>query len=311
MKYASAMKYGGELVDAVDCVYDSFKELIPLCPNCKEPVFLRTGGQRESVKGKAYQIGPHWCHFKGISKEQVAGCELRVNGYTEQDRAKIASQARGQRLKLLQRWFWEVFSHSRQGHNSTMQAKIQRAREYSQHTDMLNRSHALVDFCRWGFYYICKNNLNSWIDGFVEESKQLIFDENPNFIANCLIDPSEYSSCVESTRQMFTDAYSIAGLELHKAQVKEVMLFLASRSAQNTLQECLAIYSFSILAIAGGNQDSEIWRIVSEVLRGTRDLSPGDGTYLLRYFIEWLWFIPWASEFQRLEAEAKQRKGAA
>jgi hypothetical protein len=69
MKYASAMKYGGELVDAVDCDYDSFKELIPLCPNCKEPVFLRIGGQRESVKGKAYQIGPHWCHFKGISAE--------------------------------------------------------------------------------------------------------------------------------------------------------------------------------------------------------------------------------------------------
>ena len=112
MKYASAMKYGGELVAAEDCTYDSFKELVPLCPNCKEPVYLRSGGQRESVKGKAYQIGPHWCHFKGISAEQVAGCELRVNGYTEKDRAKIAAQARGQRLKLLQRWFWRVFAGS-------------------------------------------------------------------------------------------------------------------------------------------------------------------------------------------------------
>ena len=109
MKYASAMKYGGELVNAIECDYDSFKQLVPLCPECKEPVYLRAGGERRSSKGKPYKIGAHWCHFKGVSDEQVASCESRVNGYSEKDKQRIANKARGQRLKLLQRWFWKVW----------------------------------------------------------------------------------------------------------------------------------------------------------------------------------------------------------
>ena len=112
MKYASAMKYGGELVNAIECDYDSFKQLVPLCPECKEPVYLRAGGDRKSSKGKPYKIGAHWCHFKGVSDEQVASCESRVNGYSEKDKQRIASKARGQRLKLLQRWMGRIIDRN-------------------------------------------------------------------------------------------------------------------------------------------------------------------------------------------------------
>lgn len=110
MQYAAAMKYGGELVEAVKCDYDSFKQLVPLCPECKEPVYLRAGCDRKSSKGKEYKIPKHWSHFAGKTPEQVAACENRVNGYTEKDKQRIAAQARGQRLKLLQRWFWAVWT---------------------------------------------------------------------------------------------------------------------------------------------------------------------------------------------------------
>jgi len=41
MKYAAAIFYGGQLLDAADANYGSYKELGLLCPNCKSPVFLQ------------------------------------------------------------------------------------------------------------------------------------------------------------------------------------------------------------------------------------------------------------------------------
>lgn len=109
MKYAKAMKLGGELVSADECNYDDFKRLVPLCPECSEPVFLRKGSDRVSTKGKKFKIPQHWSHFDSVSEEQKASCEARVSAYTEKDRQRIASKARGQRLKWLQRWCFSVF----------------------------------------------------------------------------------------------------------------------------------------------------------------------------------------------------------
>lgn len=108
MKIAKSLKYGGELISAEECNYESFKSLMPVCPNCSEPLFLRMGGQRTSKLGKEYSVHSHWCHFKGVSEEQVAGCELRVSGFTDEDRKKIANKARGQRLKVIQRRIWRI-----------------------------------------------------------------------------------------------------------------------------------------------------------------------------------------------------------
>ena len=41
MKYATSVKFGGELINAFDCDYDDYKELQLLCPECKEPVYLQ------------------------------------------------------------------------------------------------------------------------------------------------------------------------------------------------------------------------------------------------------------------------------
>lgn len=107
MKYAKSMKYGGELINAMECDYDSWFTLGVVCPECDESLYLRAGGHRISSKGKPYKVGAHWCHRQG-TPEQVASCEKRVNNYTEKEKAKISAQAKGQRLKLLQRWFWKV-----------------------------------------------------------------------------------------------------------------------------------------------------------------------------------------------------------
>lgn len=348
MKYASAMKYGGELVDAVDCDYDSFKELIPLCPNCKEPVFLRTGGPRESVKGKAYQIGPHWCHFKGISAEQVAGCELRVNGYTEKDRAKIAAQARGQRLKLLQRWFWEVFALShKESFEDGIESAIKKANTFQDrvapwvqnfiglererggdsHADWLERIEHVIHCIQTKSLCIfsCKDfefrngmqeidvskSFEDWFPVLIEFQKKYLAGNVP-FEA-------------ELTSQQ------------HARCVKEVCCFLWSRHNVDILTSIFMLGFWEVIDYADQQPwfqppGFKVWRdgklfidmpmSFSSVQIKTSLVSSESKMIAIN---QWSWIyqiaelhvlyliatIPWASEFQRLEAEARQRKGAA
>jgi hypothetical protein len=288
MKYASAMKYGGELVDAVDCDYESFKELVPSCPNCKETVFLRIGGQRESVKGKAYQIGPHWCHYKGISKEQVAGCELRVNGYTEQDRAKIASQARGQRLKLLQRWFWDVYVNwTPNVSNSCFKEFIEWFRG---NTSWKVDGPRYVKYC---------------IDSIVDDKEsvaELLKNGLESLKEDCLNAESEYGNNPDYALWMEkATLLKGANFSLHYKITLELIDFLSSSRNRNKLLTDVLIVSYM--------------RLISRVMDRGEVMPSGVSQKLwqemMQIFIASIFTIPWASEFQRLEAEAKQRRNAA
>jgi hypothetical protein len=70
-----------------------------MCPECKEPVFLRQASKTASAC---------WCHFKG-SKSDIALCELRVNSYSDNKRKRLANTARNQLLALLRKHFWKVW----------------------------------------------------------------------------------------------------------------------------------------------------------------------------------------------------------
>lgn len=102
MKIAISMRYGGEVISAEECDYDSYLTLSIVCPECHESLFLRAGSSRVSPKGKEYKIPAHWCH-RQASAEQVELCELRVSKYTKEDLERRAKQARGQRLKLIEK----------------------------------------------------------------------------------------------------------------------------------------------------------------------------------------------------------------
>jgi hypothetical protein len=62
MKLACSMRLGGELIAAAECNHEDFQRHKPLCPNCKEPVFLRTGGNRRRGE-TVYQVESYWSHF--------------------------------------------------------------------------------------------------------------------------------------------------------------------------------------------------------------------------------------------------------
>jgi hypothetical protein len=292
MKHASAMKYGGELFAAEDCSYDSFKELVPLCPNCKEPVFLRVGGARLSVKGTEYNVGPHWCHFKGISAEQVAGCESRVNSYTDKDKQRIASQARGQRIKLLQRWFWSVVKKSPAMEGLELQLDVLSATGASQLTDVLIKKakadkYAYVQFIGKisyeDYYMLC-------LDGRESE-----------YNTTSLITASSLARPNERTRKYMREVIAPEinnerAFRLHKKITQEAFLFLVSESNEDIKRTIFLGTAVLWLSMFKPPKDGE--------LRITAD----NTKKMIQQVLMSLMTIPWASEFQRLEAESKQQR---
>lgn len=109
MKYAAAMFYNAQLIDAVDADYDDYKDLGLLCPHCKQPVFLQSGSQR-LVGNTLVEIPPHFKHFKAKDPALVKECVARVAKYDASVIQYWAAQARNQRLRLLQRRFWSLFT---------------------------------------------------------------------------------------------------------------------------------------------------------------------------------------------------------
>jgi len=268
MKHAAAMKYGGELVAALDCNYDSFKELVPLCPECKEPVYLRAGGDRLSSKGKEYKIGAHWCHFKGVSAEQVAACENRVNGYTEKDKQRIAAKARGQRLKLLQRWFWMVADKNKYN----------------------------LDVLEGGVDRDRAQHLIAWMDDGLHLSKHLrnLSEQNsPSII---------YEQVIASEIGKHQSFYGVpTPSHLDQSIAREVLSFLATKLNRHSLAELYQCISNALCNFYRMNEIEDSKADCDNAALGAVD----DALVL------WVFSIPWAAEFQRLEAESQQRKGLA
>lgn len=122
MKTATSIRYGGLLVNAENCNYDSFKHLGLLCPICKRSVFLVGAAQRETHSRKRKDgtttqvkeciVPSHFNHHPDVSKEQVLDCELRSQNLTLLQRTAIAAKARGQRQKTMQRHFWKIVKTS-------------------------------------------------------------------------------------------------------------------------------------------------------------------------------------------------------
>jgi hypothetical protein len=58
MLLASSIRYGGILVEAPECDYNSFKHLGLLCPICKRSVFLVAPKMRPAHNRKIKRVNP-------------------------------------------------------------------------------------------------------------------------------------------------------------------------------------------------------------------------------------------------------------
>lgn len=276
MKFAAAMKYGGELVSATECDYDSFKQLVPLCPECKEPVYLRAGCDRISPKGKEYKVPKHWSHFAGKSAEQIAACESRVNGYTEKDRQRIAAQARGQRLKLLQRWFWKVVQES------PLVKKFYDGWEYEQYPEL---AELLANKFVNGTKKMQKEDLTQKVLSAINkhnEAIELALDDVESFGFFCIF--GEWFDLKPFMR--------ILNLDLHAKITYEVIDFLTT----SRVRPVLAILSEATWRRLGGFKELHFEEEKEAVKREKEIL----GSFIPA-MIEALVMVDWSAEFERLK----------
>lgn len=104
MKYAKLVKLGGELIEAKDADYQDYYGILT-CPECGEPVFLRKGHQRGETVFRAAFV-----HHRAIP--EVSACEMRVGKYSQEYVARVAGEARNQRLRMLEESMWEYLNTS-------------------------------------------------------------------------------------------------------------------------------------------------------------------------------------------------------
>lgn len=285
MKYAKSLAYGGELIDALECEHADFKRLVPLCPNCSNPVHLRIGGDRISAKGTPYKIGPHFAHFAGKSAEEVAACELRVNGYTQADREQIQKVARGQREKWVRRWLWKVFRGFWTGKHPGMPEDLQKK----------------VDF-----YSGTPQGMAEVLDRAMKDPSVITFAAE-HAAVHCEIKstkpvPDDWGGAWGSKVSL---PPSLEGVEkeLHLAILSEIFAYLKTRGARPVLE------NFYRLIYAVDGMDNLANRATLVKGSATKD---GLEKYMMTvaYTLQLFCFVvPWATEFARLEAEEAAKVG--
>jgi len=122
MLLASSIRYGGLLIEAGDCDYNSFKHLGLLCPICKRSVFLVAPTQRqahnrknkagESIAVKGSSVVSHFAHHPEVDRSTVDDCELRSAKITLIQRLQAETTSRNQRRKILQSHCWKIIKTS-------------------------------------------------------------------------------------------------------------------------------------------------------------------------------------------------------
>jgi hypothetical protein len=248
---ASSIRYGGLLVEASECSYESFKQLGLLCPICKRPVFLVQESCREahtrklktgiSTAVKESSVPAHFSHFQDVSKEEIEQCELKSSKITQVQREVTASKARGQRLKVLQRRLWQMLKTSyrlfySEGTDELLQNYFFEA---SYMNEMRSKAYLekLISSCAVSLSH--PTNLQviktSFAEGCVKWSA----------IAEAY--PKQESPIYEGFRNW---PKSILDLKMHEAICLEVLDFLCTKMQRPILNKLIA---YSIFNFAGSN----------------------------------------------------------
>lgn len=115
MKFATSLKFSGELVAAVDCDYDSFKHFMLICPHCKQSVYLigehgRAATVRKLKSGstvpvKESSVSAHFVHHL----LDIESCEAKDLSISNQSILHRKTVARNQRLAIFRDRFWHIF----------------------------------------------------------------------------------------------------------------------------------------------------------------------------------------------------------
>lgn len=206
MRLAASIRYGGQLIEASDVDYDDYKRLGLICPECKSPVFLRQKSERTVA---------HFAHFKASDPALIQKCELRVSSYTKEELESKTREAKNQRLKILQRWFWDIyFKHAfREG-------RIKQAIIDNKRIEQAASRYPIDDSCKWFRQLIKPQDTQKAID----DSILAVTPENLG------------SERVRSLREKLANSE----IELHKLICAEIIEFLKVKRNLPLLEKVIA-----------------------------------------------------------------------
>ena len=212
MRFAASIRYGGQLIEALDVDYEDYKRLGLICPECKSAVFLRNKSERATA---------HFAHFKASDPALVKQCELRVSSYSKEDLERKATQARNQRLKLLQRWFWEVYFKY-----AFREGSIKRMVGETHILEQIKLEHPVDEYVEYFRAHVNKNDVNHAIDNSILTTK-----------------PEDLlSERVRGIREKIANSE----IELHKLICAEVIEFLKTKRNSPLLEKVMACSFFQI-----------------------------------------------------------------
>jgi hypothetical protein len=107
MKFATSLYLGGELISADFADYSTSRESGIVCPFCKEAVFLAREHERKGSK-----VASCWRHYK-LSTNSMFCDNRALSSEGKQLLKQLQSEAHGQRLKLFNRKFWEIYKYKK------------------------------------------------------------------------------------------------------------------------------------------------------------------------------------------------------
>ncbi len=298
------MFFGGQLVDAADADYNSYRDLGLLCPNCKEPIFLQAISQRQ-MGDTLIQIPAHFKHFKVKDPALVKECESRVRQYDASEFQRRASQARNQRLKLLQRHFWSIFAGY---YESEIGVTMNSVIESSPNTFTMRMGQPLSNnFLAQPLTYT-KRLICDFVSALFNNIHLLItWDEkNPNIGVN---------PCF-AVQQHFRESLSgKLDLKMQELIACEVLEFLHSKSSRPLVEKLFAVACHDLVhTLADGIKLGLIGDDGSDLVR--RQMSGGGVVfraqfwnipknreifyfYAINLICLWLAIVPWAKQMKK------------
>ena len=111
MKYAKSMTLGGQLIDATKITCADSKNLLPRCPICGKPVFLKGYYVRSlSQEGQLNSLN-EWMHYPEVDSSTVEECEAWAK-YGHKEILKIRDEAKDKRYEIYNAKLWDILKTS-------------------------------------------------------------------------------------------------------------------------------------------------------------------------------------------------------
>lgn len=268
MRLAESIRYGGNLVSAEDCDYDAYKHLGLICPECKNPVFLRGEYLRVAPKsGEQVLVKPSFAHFKAADPTQIIACENRVASYDRQELERRANKARNQRLKLLQRWFWQVFTDCNGGIKGVIENEFNTR-------------------------FVDENSLDAAILLLKSFTSQEISNGNYQVVEK-FINESDINKLKSDSTIQKVQYLTKIDRRFHAQICSEVIEFLRARSSSHLLKQALNCVHYMVGITPTGKQ---------QLLEGEVE------QVLLSNLTSVIVLIPWAVEFEKLQQSSGKKE---